>query len=171
MDILDRIRLIIENERLTIASFERKIGVSNATIGKAIERNKGVSSDVLQKILETFLMINPDWLLLGKGEMLRSEGRENMHTALEKEKILKNFIAEKDRRIEELTRENEHLRLENEALKSPSGGAGIIVQHDGGNNTYNNNTDLMQLVTSQQLEIRDLTEQNKKLTDIIANKL
>lgn len=170
MDILDRIRQIIENEHLTIASFERMIGVSNATIGKAIERKKGVSSDVLQKILETFLMIDPDWLLLGKGEMLRQNTPNNETLTSGQEAVYKNFIAEKEKRIDELTRENEHLRLENEALKSPSGGAGIIVQHDGGNNTYNNNTDLMQLVTSQQMEIRDLTEQNRRLTEIIANK-
>jgi len=170
MDILDRIRQIIENEHLTIASFERMIGVSNATIGKAIERKKGVSSDVLQRILETFLMIDPDWLLLGKGEMLRQNTPNNETLTSGQEAVYKNFIAEKEKRIDELTRENEHLRLENEALKSPSGGAGIIVQHDGGNNTYNNNTDLMQLVTSQQMEIRDLTEQNRRLTEIIANK-
>lgn len=171
MEILDRIRLIIENERLTIASFERKIGVSNATIGKAIERNKGVSSDVLQKILETFLMINPDWLLLGKGEMLRQNVSKSEVLSADHEAVYKNFIADKEKKIEELTRENEQLRIENEQLKSSSGNTGIVVQHDGGGNHYSINNDLQQLAASQQKAILNLTEQNATLTKIIANKL
>lgn len=170
MDILDRIRQIIENERLTIASFERMIGVSNATIGKAIERKKGVSSDVLQRILETFLTINPDWLLLGKGEMLRQDSPKSGVLTPDQEAFYKDFISDKEKKIEELTRENEKLRIENEQMKSSSGNTGIVVQHDGGGNSYSINADMQQLVASQQKAILNLTEQNATLTKIIANK-
>lgn len=166
MDILDRIRQIIENERLTIASFERMIGVSNATIGKAIERKKGVSSDVLQRILETFLTINPDWLLLGKGEMLRQDSPKSGVLTPDQEAFYKDL----SQKIEELTRENEKLRIENEQMKSSSGNTGIVVQHDGGGNSYSINADMQQLVASQQKAILNLTEQNATLTKIIANK-
>lgn len=168
---IERVKQIIEYYGLNTRQFEEKISASNGQIYKYLSRGGGLNSDTLAKILDKFQQISPDWLLLGKGEMLRSEGVGNCQPTPEKEIILKDLIDRKDHRIEELTRENEHLRLENEALKSPSGGAGIIVQHDGGNNTYNNGTDLMQLVISQQTEIRELTEHNKKLTDIIANKL
>ena len=50
---------------------------------------------------------------------------------------------------------------------------GIIVQHGGGGDTYNNqiNSELMQIVKSQQQTIQELTEQNKILTQIIKEKI
>lgn len=168
---VERLKQVIEYYGLNTRQFEQKIFASSGQIYTLLSRGGGLNLTTICKILENCNEISPDWLLLGKGEMLRSEGDGNSQATPEKEIILKDLIDKKDHRIEEMTRENEHLRLENEALKSPSNGAGIFVQHDGGNNTYNNNTDLMQLVTSQQAEIRELTEQNKKLTDIIANKL
>ena len=160
----DRIKQLIEYYDISIRAFEQKICVSESLIYRGLTRNSDFGASVIIKILNYCPDVSPDWLLLGKGEMFRKDGTNS-------ETFYKNFIADKEYKIEELTRENERLRLENEALKSPSSGAGIIVQHDGGNNNYNNNTDLMPLVTSQQMEIRDLTEQNKKLTEIIANKL
>lgn len=50
---------------------------------------------------------------------------------------------------------------------------GIIVQHGGGGDTYNNqsNAELIQLVVSQQKTIHELTEQNKILTQIIKERI
>jgi len=50
--------------------------------------------------------------------------------------------------------------------------SGIIVQHGGGGDTYNNNqAELLELIKSQQQTIQELTEQNRLLTQIIASKL
>ena len=67
--------------------------------------------------------------------------------------------------------EGEMLRTDNSSQSGSVGeNSGIIVQH-GDHSTYNNHTNLMQLVFDQQRTILELTEQNKMLTQIIANKL
>lgn len=68
-------------------------------------RNKGLNSDVLCKILDVYPNINPDWLLLEKGEMLRSSASNNSSDV----GIAIKIISEKDARIESLIRENERL--------------------------------------------------------------
>ena len=72
----ERIRQIIEYYNISIRQFEQKISVSDGLIHKALARKSGLKSDTLAKILDIFPQINPDWLLLGKGEMLRVSSPE-----------------------------------------------------------------------------------------------
>jgi hypothetical protein len=72
----ERIRQIIEYYDISIRQFEQKISVSDGLIHKALARKSGLKSDTLAKILDIFPQINPDWLLLGKGEMLRVSSPE-----------------------------------------------------------------------------------------------
>ena len=67
----ERIRQITEYYNISIRQFEQKISVSEGLIHKALARKSGLKSDTLAKIMDIFPQINPDWLLLGKGEMLR----------------------------------------------------------------------------------------------------
>ncbi len=68
--------------------------------------------------------------------------------------------------------EGEMLRTDNSTQHNTvSDNKGIIVQHGGGGDIYNNHADLMQVVLSQQKTIQELTEQNKILTRLIADKL
>ncbi|MFT4223277.1 S24 family peptidase [Dysgonomonas sp.] len=53
-------------------SFSKKIGVTPSTIATAFERNKGVNTDLIQKIINVFTNISTDWLLTGNGSMLKS---------------------------------------------------------------------------------------------------
>lgn len=72
----ERIRQIIEYYNISIRQFEQKISVSDGLIHKALARKSGLKSDTLAKILDIFPQVNPDWLLLGKGEMLRVSSPE-----------------------------------------------------------------------------------------------
>ena len=71
----------------------------------------------MSKIFDVFPDLNPDWLLLGKGEMLRSEAQKTAPSSAEAEKIWKEILADKENKIEALIRENERLRLQLEHLK------------------------------------------------------
>ena len=58
----------INNNMITVSA-----GLSIGQIGKAITNNSGINSTSIEKILHKYSDINPEWLLTGKGKMLKSE--------------------------------------------------------------------------------------------------
>lgn len=67
----ERIIQVMEQERMTQAQFAAAIGIQRAAMSHIISGRNNPSLDVMQKILSCFPAVNPDWLLLGKGEMFR----------------------------------------------------------------------------------------------------
>lgn len=65
----DRIQQIVAYSGLSGRAFCRKCNISSATLRASRETPNG---STLISILTTFPELSPDWLLLGKGEMLRS---------------------------------------------------------------------------------------------------
>lgn len=76
MSVANRINVLIEELGENRNSFSNKIGVTPSTIATAISRNKGVSSDLLQKIIDVFTNVNINWLLTGKGEILKNSSTD-----------------------------------------------------------------------------------------------
>ena len=76
--ILKRLKEFIDANNLSIAAFEKSIGMSNASFGKSLKNNGAIGSDKLENILNVYPNINPDWLLTGRGNMLKSEGMSPM---------------------------------------------------------------------------------------------
>ena len=79
--IAQRVKEIISYKKLSILGFEKSIAVGNNSIGTAIKRNSNVSGDILSKILNIYTDISADWLLTGKGSMLRQA--DNCTTKIE----------------------------------------------------------------------------------------
>lgn len=77
MSAINRIRKYIENKGFTNSSFEKKIGLSNGYIGTQLRRNANLGEDIMNKILDNCLDINPTWLLTGKGNMIISDQEES----------------------------------------------------------------------------------------------
>ncbi|MDR1980117.1 MAG: helix-turn-helix domain-containing protein [Tannerellaceae bacterium] len=67
----DRIVKVMEHEELTPSKFAEAIGIQRSAMSHIISGRNNPSLDVLQKILERFMYIAPDWLLFGKGKMFR----------------------------------------------------------------------------------------------------
>lgn len=105
-----RIKQIIDYYSLSTRQFEQKISVSNGVIAKVLAQNTTLRSDILSKIADTFPEVNMGWLLTGKGEMLCSEAPKSAVYSTESDKIWKEILADKDRRIEELIIENYQIR-------------------------------------------------------------
>jgi hypothetical protein len=85
--ILQRLKKYIDYKSLTIAEFERSIGMSNASFGKSLKNNGAIGSDKLENILSIYPDINCDWLLTGRGNMLASNNEDalvNVVAELEK---------------------------------------------------------------------------------------
>lgn len=68
---IERISQLIESESLSVRAFEISIGASNGAFGRAIKNGTDVSSEWLSIIIEKYPQYSAEWLLTGKGEMLR----------------------------------------------------------------------------------------------------
>lgn len=73
----ERIKKLIEYYGLNTRQFEQKISASNGQIYTLLSRGGNLNMATLVKILENCNEISPDWLLLGKGKMLREEVKKS----------------------------------------------------------------------------------------------
>lgn len=76
MKAITRIKQYIDFKGLTNSKFEKGIGLSNGYIRNQLKKNADLGESILIKILEKELEINPEWLLTGKGEMLKEKSLE-----------------------------------------------------------------------------------------------
>lgn len=71
--ITQRIRRIIEDSSLSESSFAKIIGSNQRTINQQLKGERSLSLDTVNKIISSFEHISPEWLLTGKGGMLKKE--------------------------------------------------------------------------------------------------
>jgi transcriptional regulator with XRE-family HTH domain len=67
----DRLDKFLLAEQLTPAKFADIIGVQRSSISHIISGRNKPSFDFIAKVLQRFPRVNPDWLILGKGEMYK----------------------------------------------------------------------------------------------------
>lgn len=73
--ILTRIQEISANEGITIAALERAIGASKGVLSRAINNGTDIQSKWIQILVENYPQYSTDWLLTGKGDMLRDDNK------------------------------------------------------------------------------------------------
>jgi phage repressor protein C with HTH and peptisase S24 domain len=73
MGAIHRLKEYLDFKGINNSSFEKSISLSNGYIGTQLKRNATLGEEVMNKILDNCLDVSPDWLLTGKGEMLRGE--------------------------------------------------------------------------------------------------
>ncbi|GHT15692.1 hypothetical protein AGMMS4956_16220 [Bacteroidia bacterium] len=69
---INRLLQFIENQHVSVRFFELSIGASNGVIRKAIANSTDIQSKWVAKIVENYPQLSAEWLLIGKGEMLRN---------------------------------------------------------------------------------------------------
>lgn len=124
--IIDRVEEFMATKNLNNNQLTKIAGLSIGMLGKARRTRKGFHSDSIEKILNAFPELSPDYLIMGKGPMFRpSEQKELLLTASYDEtsqnrtyQLLANIIREKDRRIETLNRKIGALKQEIQHLNS-----------------------------------------------------
>jgi len=67
----DRISLLIKAKNLSAAQFADEIGVQRSSISHLMSGRNKPSLDLIQKTLQRFPEVSTEWLLFGKGEMVR----------------------------------------------------------------------------------------------------
>lgn len=73
MGTLQRIKIFIDNKGITIKAFEESVGFSNGAFGSQLRNNKTIGVDKIENILSVYPELSPEWLLTGKGTMLKTE--------------------------------------------------------------------------------------------------
>lgn len=66
MEIHDRLRIIIEDEGLSVSRFEKILGVGPNSISTCLRRRSSISHHVLLGVKKHFPHYSMDWLLTGK---------------------------------------------------------------------------------------------------------
>lgn len=77
MKAIDRLKQYIDLKEYSNSSFEKENSLSNGYIGTQLRRNADLGESVFVKILDNCLDLNPEWLLTGNGEMLKTKSEEN----------------------------------------------------------------------------------------------
>ena len=73
MEIKDRIRMIMEREKVPPRVFAETIGVQQSTLSHILNGRNKPSLEVVMKVHQKYDYVNLEWLLYGKGEMMVSE--------------------------------------------------------------------------------------------------
>lgn len=71
-NILEIFKKIADNEGITITALEAKIGASKGVLSRAINNDTDIQSKWLLNLVENYPLYNPEWLLTGNGEMIKS---------------------------------------------------------------------------------------------------
>ena len=66
-----RLRLLLENEGLTSSQFANIVGYRPSSISHILSGRNKPGFDFIQEILKKFDNINPEWLILGRGEIYK----------------------------------------------------------------------------------------------------
>lgn len=109
-EIKDRIIEYLKINGITKQDFCKKTGISYANmVGKSLKSELG--GEQISSIFMKFPNINPDWLLLGKGEILRKSDEDPTHNVrgtIDVDHmqslidILNRTLSEKDKQISQL---------------------------------------------------------------------
>ena len=68
---LERINLILKSRNLNAAQFADEIGVQRSSVSHILTGRNNASLDFLLKVLQRYPEIDTDWLITGKGVMMR----------------------------------------------------------------------------------------------------
>ena len=73
---ISRIKDIIKLSGLSDRAFALKCGINQPTLFNQLKGIRAISLDTVLSICKTFPEISRDWLLLGEGDMFKSQSRE-----------------------------------------------------------------------------------------------
>lgn len=118
--IVERLKQYIDSKNITISAFEKSIGMGNASFGRSLKNNGAIGTDKLEKILNVYPDISPEWILTGSGTMLKKttlnlqpEDQETLRELYDKcfEELLalKQKLNEKDKQVSDLIKTNLYL--------------------------------------------------------------
>ena len=79
--------MIMENENLSVAAFERKVNVGRNSISSAIRKESVIGHKVLHRISKAFPQYSIDWIVSGKD----SPHADALNLAMKIKKLTANY--------------------------------------------------------------------------------
>ncbi len=136
---LQRIKEFIDYKGISVRSFEQAVGFSNGSFASQLKNNKTIGVDKLENILHIYQEINIEWLLTGKGEMLKeaqSARDENIEDTLMYSVgaavIYKEFLEKKEKENRELHEEIGALKEKIKQLEENQNSLFHVAEEDVG---------------------------------------
>jgi transcriptional regulator with XRE-family HTH domain len=71
---IERIFYFAKSKGISINKLSLEIGVSNSYFNKMFKKKASVGSTIIEKILRKYPDLNAEWLLTGRGDVLKTEG-------------------------------------------------------------------------------------------------
>lgn len=106
--IQERILLLMKAQGMTPTQFADEIGIQRSSISHILSGRNNPSLDVIIKILSRFKEIDSNWLILGKGNLLKERDLDNSPTLFnldEDEEIIDKNLKEINLKEEEKEKE------------------------------------------------------------------
>lgn len=135
MKAIDRLYDYLAEKSLKPTTVEKEMGLSNGYLSAQRKRGADIGESMMNKIIDYFRDINPEWLLTGRGEMLKTKhtpealipknepipsNKDNKNETIKQESpinILLSIIREKDDKLQEQAEEIGRLRERVEQLE------------------------------------------------------
>lgn len=116
---IERIRLIIKAKNLSVSAFEKSINASDGMIRRALNNKTDIQSKWFAVISDNYPDINIEWLITGKGTMLKlaTEPITTHSLPISTEDKLLAVIEKKDKELMAKAKEIGRLEQEVEQLK------------------------------------------------------
>ncbi|MCF8230667.1 MAG: helix-turn-helix domain-containing protein [Bacteroidales bacterium] len=99
---VDRLEHLLQTKNLSASQLADETGIQRSIMSHVMNGRNKASLDFVLRILKRFKDINPDWLLLGRGSMIRDNDL---------------FNQEQSEAMESVKKENQELKQQNEQLQ------------------------------------------------------
>lgn len=80
--IVQRLKKYLDFIDVSVSVAEKKINLSNGSLSKPFNANTTIKTDTLEKFLNTYPELSPEWLLTGQGSMLKEQVPEPVAMAI-----------------------------------------------------------------------------------------
>jgi chaperonin cofactor prefoldin len=104
-----RIKQFIDYKKISLRSFELSIEMSNGSFTSQLKNGKTIGVDKLEKILQKYDDLNPDWVLTGNGTMLRELKEDPLTQMAEIYEYLKTHTKVLEEKLNEAEQKIQHL--------------------------------------------------------------
>lgn len=99
---IDRIQLILKTKNLSPSQFADEINVQRSSVSHILSGRNKPSLDFILKILTSYPEINSDWLLFGKGQMIKQTEREEKIIIEDKQEIVSQLELKEEKPQEKI---------------------------------------------------------------------